>query len=134
MSDTGGRSGGAQAAPSARKPKVRETLTKLFEELTEVRVVTVVGNVEVTLSSTDGGAAKTTIATPDAKMTDAIITVFDLVDGDVTHVISPSLRDDAALQAHHAEQVERSMRVLPDNMRAMVDLGKAILHELDAAT
>jgi hypothetical protein len=113
---------------------VRETLTKLFEELTEVRVVTVVGNVEVTLSSTEGGAAKTSITTPDAKMTEAIVTVFDLVDGDVTHVIAPSLRDDVALQSHHAEQVERSMRVLPDNIRAMVDLGKAILHELDAVT
>ena len=41
-----------------------------------------------------------------------------------------ALRDDEALRAYHSAQVEKSMKVLPDNVRALVDLGKAIINEI----
>ena len=34
-------------------------------------------------------------------------------------MISPSLKDDTALREFHSEQVERSIRVLPDHVRAI---------------
>ena len=120
----------------ARKPLertdkgIKDRLFDIFEEMVEVRVVTAVGNVEVTLTQEEpNGPIKTGIDTG-GKVTDALVTIFDLVDGDVTNVIAPALRDDEALRAYHSAQVEKSMKVLPDNVRALVDLGKAIINEI----
>jgi hypothetical protein len=122
----------------ARKPLertdkgIKDRLFDIFEEMVEVRVVTAVGNAEVTLTQEEpNGPVKTGIVTGEQKqLTDALVTIFDLVDGDVTNVIAPSLRDDAELRAFHSDQVEKSMKVLPDNVRALVELGKAIINEI----
>ena len=62
-------------------------------------------------------------------ITEALVTIFDLVDGDVTNVISPALKDDESLRAYHASQVEKSLTVLPANIKAVVDLGRTLINE-----
>jgi hypothetical protein len=84
--------------------------------------------VAVTLAN-EGGATKTTVTTTDA-VKDALVTIIDLTDGDVVNVISPSLKDDEGLRAFHTAQVEKSLTVLPENLRAMFDLGKVLYNEL----
>lgn len=121
----------------ARKPLertnkgIKDRLFDIFEEMVEVRVVTAVGNVDVTLTQEEpNGPIKMGIGTGENKVSDALVTIFDLVDGDVTNIIAPALRDDEALRTYHSAQVEKSMKVLPDNVRALVDLGKAIINEI----
>lgn len=123
----------ADATPAERPQGdhwIVDKLRKMFEELAEVKVITVVGNVTVGLPPAEGGRA--TVDTGQAPLTDAIVTLFNLIDGDVTNVIAPSLKDDAAMRAFHATQVEKSMAVLPSNIGALVDFAKALIHDLKA--
>src|SRR5687768_13910401 len=84
---------------------IREVLARVFKELTEIRVVTAVGDVSVVLRSSDNGATiKTDVLTTEANAK-ALVTIFDLIDGDVTNMISPALRDDESLRAFHSAQV-----------------------------
>lgn len=121
---------GAKSEITKDPETIKGTITKVFKELVEVRVVTVVGDVTVQLVSEDDGATIKTKLTSIPESAKAFVTIFDLIDGDVTNVIPPSLKDDEQLRAFHADQVERSMKVLPDNIRALVELGKSIINEL----
>ena len=104
---------------------IREALSRVFKELTEIRVVTAVTDVKVVLRTSADGTVETTMRDTETE-TKALITVFDLIDGDVTTVISPALRDDESLRAFHSAQVEKSLKVLPDHVRALVDVGQKI--------
>jgi hypothetical protein len=118
----------ATGGPGPDDHGIRDKLRRMFDELVEVKVITVVGDVSVTLPGTGGG--RSTLDTGQAPLSDAIVTIFNLVDGDVTNVIAPALKDDAAMRAFHATQVEKSMAVLPQNIAAMVDFAKALLNDL----
>jgi len=105
---------------------IKDALARIFKELTEIRVVTAVGDVSVILRTSDNGATiKTDVQTAEAGVK-ALVTIFDLIDGDVTNIISPALRDDESLRAFHSAQVERSIKVLPDHIRALIDVGQKI--------
>jgi len=112
----------------AEEKGIRATLERVFGELTEVKVVTAVGTMAITLPE-ENGRTKTRFDPDSAPIADAIVTIFDLVDGDVTHVISPALKDDESLRSFHAQQVEKSIAVLAENIKALVGLGKAIKDE-----
>ena len=112
---------------------IRSTLRNMFEELVEIKVVTAVGEVGVTLTQDDAkaeGRTKTRVSTDTAPITSAMVTIIDLVDGDVTNVIAPALKDDEALRSFHATQVEKSLAVLPGNIKALVELGQSLIDGL----
>jgi len=112
---------------------IRGTLRHMFEELVEIKVVTAVGDVGVSLVQDDAkgdGRTKTKVSTESTPITNAMVTIIDLVDGDVTNVIAPALKDDEALRSFHATQVEKSLTVLPGNIKALVDLGQSLIDGL----
>lgn len=109
---------------------IRRTLQRMFEELLEIKVVTAVSEVGITLAQDDAkgeGRTRTRLSTETTPITSAMVTILDLVDGDVTNVISPALKDDEALRAFHATQVEKALTVLPGNIKALVDLGRTLV-------
>jgi len=106
---------------------IGEKLWEVFNGLTEVRVFTIVDDVPVGVA-TDGKRTTATF-TPADPETSALITIFNLIDGDVINVIAPSLADNTELRAFHASQVDKSLAVLPANIDALVKLGKAIREE-----
>ena len=55
------------------------------------------------------------------------MTVVKISDGDVSTVISEGSVGNADLRAFHADQVARSLTVLPDNLRALVAVAKSLL-------
>ena len=104
---------------------IKEKLVRMFDELVQIKVITVVGNVTVTLPGEKG--SRPAVDTDHAPLNDAIVTIFNLVDGDVTNVVAPALKDDQAMQEFHATQVEKSMAVLPSNIAALVAFGKELI-------
>lgn len=106
---------------------IGEKLWEVFNGLTEVRVFTIVDDVPVGVAVEN----KRTTASfqPSDPKTSALITIFNLIDGDVINVIAPSLADNTELRAFHATQVDKSLAVLPANIDALVKLGKAIREE-----
>jgi len=124
----------AAAAPRTKEAGMADTgikasLERIFNGLIEVKVVTILNDVPVKVVTTDGRTAAEIGALPDEPVP-ALITIFNLIDGDVTNIIAPSLQDKADIRAFHTAQVERSLAVLPANIEALVRLGKAVLNEL----
>jgi len=117
----------AEAAPAEPDDKLSKKLEKIFNGLIEVKVVTIVHDVPLDVRIEDGR----TTASFDAvdQQLPALITIFNLIDGDVINVVPPSLKDDDALRAFHTAQVDKSLVVLPANIEALVNLGKAIINE-----
>ena len=102
-----------------------DKLKNAFNDLVEVKVVTIVGDVPVTIT-TEGDSTETTIA-KDAITGKALITVVKLLDGDVTTAIPEEHLGNSELRAMHAEQVARSLEVIPRNLNMLVDMAKNLL-------
>ena len=113
----------------ADRKSITDRLESIFNGMVELKVVTAVGPVALSFPEADGRTA-TKIDTDRAPLTDAIVTIFDMVDGDVTNIISPALKDDEGLRAFHAVQVEKSLTVLPANIKALLEFGKALIDEI----
>ena len=124
MSDTAA----ATARGDGRGDAAERFLTKAknaLNDMLEVKVVTLVGNVPVTIV-TKGDSTETTLATQE--LTDnAIVTIFKLLDGDVTTVIPEGLLGNAEARALHTAQVADSLEVLPRNLKSLVDVAKSLL-------
>jgi len=103
-------------------------LNKAFNGLAEVRVITILGDVTVQLTEKENKLTSD-LQFGDVR-TDAIVTVFNLADGDAINIVSPALKDDTTLREFHASQVESSLKALPANIAAVVELGKAIVDRL----
>ena len=104
---------------------IKDRLMRMFSELIHVRVITVVGDATVSLPQAGGG--RTTIRTEDKPLDQALVTIFNLIDGDVTNIVAPALKDDQAIRDFHSAQVEKSMAVLPSNVATLVDFGKELI-------
>lgn len=117
---------GTAPAPTALdEERIKDRLLGMFNELVHVRVITVVGNATVTMGS--NGGTRPTVDIGEEPLNEAIVTIFNLIDGDVTNVIAPALKDDQAMRDFHAAQVEKSMAVLPSNITAIAHFGKELI-------
>ena len=113
------------APASERAEGFLEKVQNLLEDLLEVKVVTVVGNLSVTIT-TDGDSTTTSLESKQL-VDNAIVTVVKLTDGDVTTVISPDLLANTELRALHAAQVTESLEVLPRHLKELVEVAKSLL-------
>lgn len=96
-------------------------------DLVEVQVVTLVGGATVRLVP-HGKATETDVTVPDdAGDHKAIVTIVKLLDGDITTIVHPDLLSNTELRATHAAQVATSLEVLPRNIRALVNIARALL-------
>lgn len=112
-------------ATSERAEGFLEKVQNILEDLLEVKVVTVVGNLSVTIT-TDGDSTTTSLESKQLN-DNAIVTVVKLTDGDVTTVISPDLLANAELRSLHATQVAASLEVLPRHLKELVEVAKSLL-------
>ncbi len=113
----------------ADRKTITDRLESIFNGMVELKVITAVGPVTLTFPE-ESGRTVTRIDTERTPISDAIVTIFDMVDGDVTNLISPNLKDDESLRAFHALQVEKSLTVLPANIRALMEFGRTLVDEL----
>lgn len=111
----------------ATTESIKKSLKTIFNGLIEVKVVTIVESVGLDVATDEGRT--TASLKPFDREVDALVTVFNLLDGDVINVVAPSLEDKAEIRAFHTAQVEKSVAVLPANLAALVKLGKAIIDE-----
>jgi hypothetical protein len=102
-----------------------EKVQDLLADLLEVKVVTIVGNLPVTIT-TDGDSTTTSLESKQV-IDQAIVTIVKLTDGDVTTVIAPDLLANAELRSLHATQVAESLEVLPRHLKELVEVAKSLL-------
>jgi hypothetical protein len=72
--------------------------------------------------------AKTTETTVERTTVEkgSIVSIFKVIDGDVTTIISPDLVGNADLLAKHEAQLQTSLGVLPDHLKTLVDIVKKL--------
>lgn len=97
----------------------------ILSDLLEVKVVTGVGAIDVEIT-TEGDSTTTKLNTV-KPLQESIVTVVKITDGDVSTVISEGLVGNTDLRAFHADQVAKSLTMLPDNLRALVAVAKSLL-------
>ena len=96
-----------------------------FTDLAEVKVVTIVGNIPVTID-TEGDSTTTTLGKTTIEG-GAIVTIVKLLDGDVTTVIADELVGNDEVRAAHVEQVAASLDVIPGHLATLVDMAERLL-------
>lgn len=111
----------------ATKESIQQKLLDAVQELITLKVVTLVDKATVTIDK-DG---KATVTHDGATTHAALVSFFNLIDGDVTNVVAPSLKDDTALRDFHTAQVERALKVLPQNLK---DLAEVVTKTVNALT
>ena len=97
-----------------------------LNDLAEVKVVTLVGNLPITIT-TKGDSTETRLDASEIR-DDAVVTIVKLLDGDVTTVIAPSLVANAEVRALHSAQLTASLEVLPRNLKALIEAAKSLLN------
>lgn len=107
----------AQPGPTA-KQSFWQKIDTAIESLVTVTVATLITDVTVTVE----GAGKISQARTSTDPIPAIITNVNLLDGDVTTEIGPTLKDDESLRTFHQGVVDGAVKVLPDNVRALATL------------
>ena len=101
------------------KEDLKSKVVAAYNALALVRVSTVISAVD--LESTDENN-RLKIAVKDLVNERTMITQSDLVEGDIVTIISPELENNTELREFHSAQVEAAVKVLPDNLKALVDL------------
>jgi hypothetical protein len=96
-----------------------------FTDLAEVKVVTIVGDIPITID-TEGDSTRTTLGKATIEG-GSIVTIVKLLDGDVTTVMSDDLVGRAEVRAAHAEQVAASLDVIPGHLATLVDMAERLL-------
>jgi hypothetical protein len=86
--------------------------------LADVTVATVISDVTVAV---DNRGRLKDVAAPTTSVP-AIITNVNLIDGNVTTVIGPELKDDESLTGFHQGLVDKAVKILPDNLKALANL------------
>ncbi len=117
----------ADAAPTgeSRSKGFLDRVAAALADLTEVKVVTIVGDVKVTVEPATAKTTETTIERTTVEK-GSIISIFKVIDGDVTTIISPDVLGNADLLAKHEAQLQTSLNVLPEHLKALLDLVKKL--------
>jgi hypothetical protein len=102
-----------------------DKVAAVLADLTEVKVVTILGDVKVTVEPSTAKTTETTIERTTVEK-GSIITIFKVIDGDVTTIISPDVVGNADLLAKHEIQLQTSLKVLPDHLTTLVDIVKKL--------
>ena len=124
---------GAPRAPYSGEAENIETRQSLGEKidaaianLADVTVATVITDINVTV---DQRGRLKTVSAPSGAVP-SITTNVNLVDGNVTTLLGPSIQDDATLTAFHQGLVATAVKVLPDNLKALAQLAETVFGKL----
>lgn len=115
--------GKAPADHVSKEQSIGQKIAHALNNAMELRVLTVVGEGEVTGRFPD---LELKYSGSDAK---TIATSIDLVQGDTTTTISPAFAGDSGelLRKFHADQVGEGKAIVERNVRLLVELGREIV-------
>lgn len=107
------------SGPPTEDEDWKDLVRGAYNSLVRVRVVTVVGDIELVTRDDHNALDVDTAAIADEK---ALITETDLVGGDIVNLISDELVDNDRLRDFHAAQVAAALGVIPANVKMFVEL------------
>ena len=116
---------GAPAGPSGGAREFLQRLEQALNNLVTLKVVTLVGPVNVTGAGTDVTVAIAAGAAPEAASTEV-----NLLDGDITNTFSTgfSALANGAMSNFHQSQVEKSQTIVTGNLAEVQKLATALIN------
>lgn len=110
-----------------QKSDLQDKIVGAYNSLVQVRVSTVVADVDLTVRDENNRLDLDAIVLENEK---TIITQSDLVGGDIVTIISTGLEGNGEIRQYHADQVEAAAKVVPENLRVLVDLFQQVVSVL----
>jgi hypothetical protein len=98
------------------------------KELATLRIITAVCPLEIRVKGV-AGATQDGIEPKVGEVKDGIVTIIDLVQGDVKNFMTDSIRQDdkKSLFDFHASQVTMSRDIIAGNIKALADLARGLI-------
>ncbi len=123
---------GDETAKTGEKNRIKTTISRLYNNMVNVTVVTGVGDLGIRISTTDEDE-KFHLDIADQQQTlQAFVTQFDLLEGDIVTTVPDDYAQHPAIQQLHERNVATATRVLPDNITALVNAGREVIRLFNA--
>ena len=104
--------------------EIFDRLIRGVESLADLRIATIVGDVEITIDS-NGKATLSHEQTESPAKYPGALTSINLVDGDINNSITERLYDNETFMTFHNEQVEAGRKIVETNVKTITELARS---------
>ena len=106
-----------------------EKIENAVSDLTTLKVITAVGNVDVSQTAVDQNGEKRVVRAGTYQNAKAILSTIDLIDGDISTVMDEAFVNDAGfvgLRDDHLLRVQDAQAIVDKNLKTLLDMVKTV--------
>ena len=106
-----------------------EKIENAVSDLTTLKVITAVGNVDVSQTAVDQNGEKRVVRAETYQNAKAILSTIDLIDGDISTVMDEAFVNDAGyvgLRDDHLLRVQDAQAIVDKNLKTLLDMVKTV--------
>ena len=106
-----------------------DKIENAVSDLTTLKVITAVGNVDVSQTAVDKNGEKQIVRTETYQNAKAILSTIDLIDGDISTVMDEAFVNDAGfvgLRDDHLLRVQDAQAIVDKNLKTLLDMVKTV--------
>ena len=106
-----------------------EKIENAVSDLTTLKVITAVGNVDVSQTAVDENGKKQIVRAETYKNAKAILSTIDLIDGDISTVMDEAFVNDAGyagIRDDHLLRVLDAQAIVDKNLKTLLDMVKTV--------
>ena len=106
-----------------------DKIENAVSDLTTLKVITAVGNVDVSQTAVDQNGEKRVVRAETYQNAKAILSTIDLIDGDISTVMDEAFVNDAGyvgLRDDHLLRVQDAQAIVDKNLKTLLDMVKTV--------
>ena len=106
-----------------------DKIENAVSDLTTLKVITAVGNVDVSQTAVDENGKKQIVRAETYKNAKAILSTIDLIDGDISTVMDEAFVNDAGyagIRDDHLLRVQDAQAIVDKNLKTLLDMVKTV--------
>ncbi len=106
-----------------------DKIEKAVSDLTTLKVITAVGNVDVSQTAVDQNGEKRVVRAETYQNAKAILSTIDLIDGDISTVMDEAFVNDAGyvgIRDDHLLRVQDAQAIVDKNLKTLLDMVKTV--------
>lgn len=106
-----------------------DKIENAVSDLTTLKVITAVGNVDVSQTAVDQNGEKQVVRAETYQNAKAILSTIDLIDGDISTVMDEAFVNDAGyggIRDDHLLRVQDAQAIVDKNLKTLLDMVKTV--------
>lgn len=106
-----------------------DKIENAVSDLTTLKVITAVGNVDVSQTAVDENGKKRVVRAETYQNAKAILSTIDLIDGDISTVMDEAFVNDAGyagIRDDHLLRVQDAQAIVDKNLKTLLDMVKTV--------